>query len=407
MHKSVQDLQELATHSVPLPAKPPKKKNRGQNQSALTGITSMAFPAMVRQSGHVASGHVARTILDSGASKSMFGYKNSPADIGTNITRTPRITIEGISSEPVHADLKGDVAGIRGALLVKHLPINLVSLNDIVDNEHVVIFTKDAALRAKAKCVDFSTSTILAKKGSLYEHVRLAETKPANPMALLHARCGHAPVGELLRARQNGDIRSKILDGLSTNKLKTLTQRLPLCRACAFAKTPVRSISKSYQDYQPLECPELDVIERVTPTGRGGCVAVLTLLDAASRFLWVRPVRHADAQETAKFITDFVGRARDMGLRLSIVRPDSSPTLCSDTVREAVAHLGGVVEPATPRSRNSISRLDRRQRTLQDVARAILAHGNAPSNEWPHAVTYAAHVMNRMSIKKENLRSSE
>ena len=30
----------------------------------------------------------------------------------------------------------------------------------------------------------------------------------------------------------------------------------------------------------------------------------------------------------------------------------------------------------------------------------VTAWGLAPSNEWPHAVTYAAHIMNRMSIKK-------
>ena len=42
--------------------------------------------------------------------------------------------------------------------------INLVSINDIVDDNHVVIFTRDAALRVKVSDVDLSAGTILAEK---------------------------------------------------------------------------------------------------------------------------------------------------------------------------------------------------------------------------------------------------
>nr|GEX17929.1 retrovirus-related Pol polyprotein from transposon TNT 1-94 [Tanacetum cinerariifolium] len=105
---------------------------------------------------------------------------------------------------------------------------------------------------------------------------------------------------------------------------------------------------------------------------------ILIIVDDYSRFTWVKCLRSKD--EALDFITKF--------LKMIQVRLKAPPDISHETSVARTPQQNGVVE--------------RRNRTLIEVARTMLIYAKAPLFLWAKAVTTACYTQNRSSIRRRH-----
>ncbi|CAI7843228.1 unnamed protein product [Closterium sp. NIES-53] len=180
---------------------------------------------------------------------------------------------------------------------------------------------------------------------------------------LLHICMGHAGRQQLVECVKKGELKGV--------EIKEGGGQPSKCPDCMTGKLPMTSFpTPTTRASAPLELVHTDVCGPMqTPEREKGSKYFITFLDDFSRLSWVTLVKTKD--EVAKVFKRWIRYAeREAGAKLSVAY--------------------------TPQKNGAAERLNR---TLIDLARAMLAHAQLDHTWWGAAVQYANWVKNRMGSK--------
>ncbi|GJU25116.1 putative ribonuclease H-like domain-containing protein [Tanacetum coccineum] len=125
---------------------------------------------------------------------------------------------------------------------------------------------------------------------------------------------------------------------------------------------------------------------------------ILVIVDDYSRFTWVKCLRSKD--EAPDFIIKFL---KMIQVRLKVpvirIRTDNGTEFVNQTLREYYEKVGISHETSVARSPQQNGVVERRNRTLIEVARTMLIYAKAPLFLWAEAVATACYTQNRSIIR--------
>ncbi|GJX73442.1 integrase, catalytic region, zinc finger, CCHC-type containing protein [Tanacetum coccineum] len=132
-----------------------------------------------------------------------------------------------------------------------------------------------------------------------------------------------------------------------------------------------------------------------------GKKCILVIVDDYSRFTWVKCLRSKD--EAPDFIIKFL---KMIQVRLQVpvrrIRTDNGTEFVNQTLREYYEKVGISHETSVARSSQQNDVVERRNRTLIEVARTMLIYAKAPLILWAEAVATACYTQNRSIIRRRH-----
>ncbi|GJR04128.1 retrovirus-related pol polyprotein from transposon TNT 1-94 [Tanacetum coccineum] len=125
---------------------------------------------------------------------------------------------------------------------------------------------------------------------------------------------------------------------------------------------------------------------------------ILVIVDDYSRFTWVKFLRSKD--EAPDFIIKFL-KMIQVRLKVTVrrIRTDNGTEFVNQTLREYYEKIGISHETSVARSPQQNGVVERRNRTLIEVARTMLIYAKAPLFLWAEAVATACYTQNRSIIR--------
>ncbi|GJX98024.1 retrovirus-related pol polyprotein from transposon TNT 1-94 [Tanacetum coccineum] len=191
------------------------------------------------------------------------------------------------------------------------------------------------------------------------------------------------------------DQRGKIL-GLP--KLKF--EKDHLCSACAMGKSKKKPHKPKSEDtnQEKLYLLHMDLCGPMRVASVNGKKYILIIVDDYSRFTWVKCLRSKD--EAPDFIIKFL---KMIQVRLKVpvrrIRTDNGTEFVNQTLREYYEKVGISHETSVARSLQQNGVVERRNRTLIEVARTMLIYAKAPLFLWAEAVATASYTQNRSIVR--------
>ena len=305
-------------------------------------------------------------------------------------------------------NMKGEIVGIgkvgrsssyaiENVFLVEGLMHSLLSISQFCDKGNSVSFTSE-----NCQIINNNTGKVIlegTRKGNTYS-VDL-NTVPRNNLTCLsaleensllwHRRFGHASFSLLDKLRSK-----ELVRGLPS--IKFLTDKV--CDACAKGKH-VRSSFKSKKlvsTTKPLELIHMDLCGPMRIQSRSGKKYVLVIVDDYSRFTWVIFLTSKD-ETFDEFVTFSKKIQKTTGHQLIHIRSDHGTEFENYKFDEYCKEQGMDHNFSAPRTPQQNGVVERKNRTLEDMARTMLIASSLPRNFWAEAVNTACYIINRVMIR--------
>jgi transposase InsO family protein len=150
---------------------------------------------------------------------------------------------------------------------------------------------------------------------------------------------------------------------------------------------------------RPLELLHMDLFGPIAYISIGGSKYCLVIVDDYSRFTWVFFLQEkSQTQETLK---GFLRRAQNkFGLRIKKIRSDNGTEFKNSQIEgfleeEVIKH-----EFSSPYTRQQNGVVERKNRTLLDMARTMLDEYKTPNRFWAEAINTACYSINRLYLHR-------
>ncbi|KAK2378545.1 putative mitochondrial protein [Trifolium repens] len=303
---------------------------------------------------------------------------------------------------------KGEIVGIgktvkRGlpklerVLFVKGLTANLISISQLCDQGMKVDFTdsrcevKDAqgkvvmtGMRSKDNCyhwVDNEDSNISTCLVSKEEEVWL-----------WHQKLGHLHLRGIKKAISTGAIRD-------LPKLNIEEGRI--CGECQIGKQTRMSHQKLEHQVttRPLELLHIDLMGPMQVESMGGRRYALVVVDDFSRFTWIEFIREkSDSFDILKLLC--LQLQREKNLSIVRIRSDHGREFENAKLSDFCESEGIKQEFSSPITPQQNGVVERKNRTIQESARAMLHAKKLPYHFWAEAMNTACYVHNRVTMRK-------
>ena len=194
---------------------------------------------------------------------------------------------------------------------------------------------------------------------------------------------------------------SKLLKGEHIIGLTDVSfERNHECSACLAGKQlgkphPAKNIVSTSR---PLELLHLDLFGPSTYDTLGGSKYGLVIVDDYSRYCWVFLLKSKD--ETHKTFIIFAKQAqRQYGAEIKTIRTDNGTEFKNYSMQDFVQDEGIKHEFSAPYTPQQNGVVERKNRTLIEMARTMLSEFKSPHNFWGEAVSTAAHCSNRLFLR--------
>jgi transposase InsO family protein len=170
-----------------------------------------------------------------------------------------------------------------------------------------------------------------------------------------------------------------------------------LCSACQAEKQvanthPTKSVMSTER---PLELLHIDLFGPTTYRSIGGNCYCLVVVDDYSRYTWVFFLH--DKADTYDIFKKFLTRAEnEFELKVKKVRSDNGSEFKNARVEEWCDEKGIKHEFSTKYTPEQNGLVERKNRTLIDMARLMLSEYNVSDSFWAEAINTACHASNRL-----------
>ena len=285
-----------------------------------------------------------RVYLDSGADDhfvhpSLEGERTPFTDV-----RPARGTITVGNSESILYDRKASVAGLKDAKVVPGISDSLISVGRMTDEGCVVVFTNTDAYEVKGFSLPKSARKIAERRGKgLYEFLMpddhryvprrqaralISDTKPDNPIVLLHHRTMHFNLRSVLKAIADGHLIAPSIGKLPKELILTKIKEMKTCEHCYRGKATLKPSARSKMmthlpqtSLRPFQLFLCDWSARISPVGLGGEEHYLCVMCAHTRMSFVSC--HAQRSEAPQAIVNALRPISTLIRRLGL-----SPEAC-------------------------------------------------------------------------------
>ncbi|KAD4586622.1 hypothetical protein E3N88_24223 [Mikania micrantha] len=355
------------------------------------------------------TGHInSRWIVDSGCSRHMIGelgllkdfremkgcYVNFAGDKGGQITGSGSLTNGRVSFDNVN--------------YCKELTNNLLSVSHICDKGYQVLFDdkKCYVLKQGIQIPDDWILMTADRSKDLYvldmakaETVNKVETCLVSKATEQDTRSWHRRMGHIHIRKMNHLVHNHLVDGVPVKHF-----RLPdVCVSCKKGKQKRRSHKSKnvFSIDKPLELLHMDLFGPINVKSIGGESYCFVVTDDFSRFSWVMFLKYKS--ETYENFVLLVNRLETLyKLRVRRVRSDNGTEFKNQNM-EAFCDSKGIQQQFTaPYEPQMNSVAERKNRTLIESARTMLADSKLPITFWSEAVATACFTLNRVLIIKRH-----
>ncbi|GJX98587.1 putative ribonuclease H-like domain-containing protein, partial [Tanacetum coccineum] len=289
---------------------------------------------------------------------------------------------------------------------VKELKFNLFSVSQMCDKKNSVLFTDTecVVLSPDFKLLDENHVLLrVPRKDNMYS-VDLKNIVPSGGLTCLfakatldesnlwHRRLGHInfkTINKLVKGNLVRGLPSKIFEN---NHTCVACQKGKQHKASCKTKT-VSSIS------QPLQMLHMDLFGPTFVKSLMKKMYCLVVTDDYSRFSWVFFLATKD--ETSEILKTFItGIENLIDLKVKVIRCDNGTEFKNKVMNQFCEMKGIKREFSVARTPQQNGVAERKNRTLIEAARTMLADSKLPTTFWAEAVNTACYVQNRVSPRK-------
>ncbi|GJY32886.1 ribonuclease H-like domain-containing protein [Tanacetum coccineum] len=351
-------------------------------------------------------------IIDSGCSGSMTGDKDKLSDFKDykggyvafgNDPKGGRITGKGT--------IKTSCIDFENVSYVKELKFNLLSVSQICDKKHNVLFTDTECLilSPEFKIVDENLVLLRAPRKNDVYSLNLKSIIPSGGVTCLVAKASedeailwHRRLGHVNFKNINKLVKSNLVRGLPSKTFKHDHS----CLACRKGKQHKASCKKLEEKTvrEPLELLHMDLFGPVSVASLNKKKYCLVVTDDCSRFSWVFFLVYKD--ETYDILHDLiVGLENKLRRKVKTIRCDHGTEFKNKLMNEFCAKKGIQREYSIARTPQQNGVAERKNRTLIEAARTMLADSLLPIQFWAEAVHTACYVLNRVLVTKPQMKT--
>ncbi|GJT39309.1 putative ribonuclease H-like domain-containing protein [Tanacetum coccineum] len=283
---------------------------------------------------------------------------------------------------------------------------NLFSVSQICDKKNKVLFTDTEChvLSPEFKLPDASQVLLrIPRQNNMYSF-NLENIVPSGGLACLitkakinesnkwHRRLGHVNFKNL-----NKLVKGNLVRGLPSK----IFQNDHTCVACQKGKQHKASCkAKSVSSIsQPLQLLHMDLFGPTSVRSLNHKTYCLVITDDFSRFSWVFFLRTKD--ETSGILKDFIRQIENqLNQKVKTIRCDNGTEFKNRDFIEFCGSKGIKREYSNARTPQQNGVAERKNRTLIEAARTMLADSFLPNTFWAEAVSTACYVLNRVLVTK-------
>ncbi|KAJ9546787.1 hypothetical protein OSB04_019330 [Centaurea solstitialis] len=334
-----------------------------------------------------------------GCSRHMTGYK----ELLHNYVERPGGTVSfGNKTTGVikgYDILTNGKVSIKKVLYVEGLSHNLFSASQFCDGYNIVLFSI-------INCLIINSDGVEIFEGRRFYNLYVVDfpvIDSSTPVCLFSkATKGESWLWHRRFSHQNFSDISKLANGGLVKGLPKLTfDRDSLCPACQMGKMK-RSSHKSKTEsscQSPLEMIHMDLCGPMRIQSISGKKYILVMVDEYSRYTWLEFLRMK--YEAPELIIKFIKRIQVL-LQLPVrkIRSDNGTEFKNATLDAYLTSVGishNFSGAYTPQQNGVV---ERRNRTLVEAARTMLAYSGLPLTFWAEAVSTACFTQNRTIITK-------
>ncbi|CAL1352482.1 unnamed protein product [Linum trigynum] len=379
-------------------------------------VTSAALEQMVNKAISSAfaslqiSGKLPTWILDSAC----FNHMTSNSSVLMNVSPIHDLSLQVADGTKLRVSGIGSVEGpcvrLPATMHVPRLVPNLVSVGQLTEQGCRVVF-------APSGCViqDLKTGRELgrgSKRGRIFELDKLVTTMPtsqpssSSSSSTLVSRVSPFPVFSSF-GEQNFQLWHSRLGHPNSRRLETMfrqnlfgkTPKLGrisdfTCTSCVEAKTTQISFpSSSTVIHEPFHLIHTDLWGPSRVTSRHGYKYFALFIDHATRYTWVYFLRlKSDLLSVATEFLNMIQTQFDRTVR--VVRSDPGGEFSSSPLLNLYKSRGILTHKSCPGVSQQNGLVERKNRHVLEVTRALLLASHVPTSFWPEAVSTAVRLIN-------------
>nr|GEW69343.1 putative ribonuclease H-like domain-containing protein [Tanacetum cinerariifolium] len=289
---------------------------------------------------------------------------------------------------------------------VKELKYNLFSVSQIYDNKNSILFTDfECIVLGKDFKLKDDTNVLLRspRQHNMYS-IDLNNIVPHKNLTCLVIKASidesmlwHRRLGQLNFKTMNKLVRNNLVKGLPSKCF----ENDHTCVAClkekqhkAFCKTKlVNYVSK------PLHTFHMDLFGPTSVSSLNHKWYCLVMTNDFSRFTWTFFIRTKD--ETSSILRNFITKIENLkDPKVKIIRCDNGGEFKNKEMNEFCTKKGIRREFNNARTPQQNGVAERRNRTLIEATRTMLADAKLPVTFWAEAVNIACYVQNKVLVNK-------
>src|SRR4051812_14444940 len=205
-----------------------------------------------------------------------------------------------------------------------------------------------------------------------------------------HNRLGHIGQDRLSRL-----VKSKLLGSLTK-------VNLPTCESCLAGKATRKSFGKAHRASAPLDLIHSDICGPLNVRNRTNKPYFITFIDDYSRYGHIYLISHKS--EALKCFEAYLNEVENkLERKVKTLRTDRGREYLSEQFKELCSERGIVRQLTMPYTPQQNGVAERRNRTLMDMVRSMMAQASLPVSFWGDALLTAAYLLNRVPSKSVEL----
>nr|GEU92827.1 putative ribonuclease H-like domain-containing protein [Tanacetum cinerariifolium] len=295
---------------------------------------------------------------------------------------------------------------------VKDLKYNLFSVSQIYDNKNSVLFTDSECivLGLNFKLSDNDNVLLRTPRQHNMYSIDLNNIVPHKDLTCLVAKAStdecilwHMRLGHLNFKIMNRLVRHNLVKGLPSKCF----ENDHTCTACLKGKQHKASCKSKLANSvsKPLHTLHMDLFGPTFVSSISHTWYCLVVTDDFSRFTWTFFLKTKD--ETSGILRKFITEIENLkDLKVKIIRCDNMGEFRNKEMNDFCSQKGIKIEFSNARSPQQNGVAERRNRTLIEAAKTMLANAKLPVTFWAEAVNTACYVQNRVLVNKSHNETS-
>ncbi|KAH9651466.1 Integrase catalytic domain-containing protein [Citrus sinensis] len=285
---------------------------------------------------------------------------------------------------------------IENVCLVENLKHNLISISQLCDKGYKVIFDKFNCV-IENSC-DGKTLFVGNRCGNVYIiDIECASTLDKCFSALhddswlWHRRLGHASMDLISKISKNDLVKGLPKIGFQKDKI---------CEACQFGKQIKTSLKNKnhISTSKPLELLHINLFGPSRYASLNGKYYAFVIVDDYSRYTWVLFLANKDDALDA-FKVLYKKLQNEKGRDIICIRSDHGGEFENHAFENFCNNLGIEHQFSSPGTPQQNGVVERKNKSIQEMARTMLNENALPKYFWAEAVNIACYVLNRVLIR--------